>query len=550
MSEAIDNLAPTEQVARDAPGESIVRGATSEPVASRALLVTLFEDRAKVARHAHVSLRSGAQWVSIAGASPFLDDDTLQARVVGERARVLAARVRRVAHHEPREGRETVDRLEREAGDARAGVQAAHQALERARADEARAARLLDEWTRCIAEVPRGLRGEGGLAGWRASYRALEGSLAGALERANEARGGLRRANEALAHAEARLTEACSMQPRYETVVEVQIEADDAHQAELAMTYRTPGALWRPEHLARLGPIEGEGRGEAPIEIVTYAVAWQRTGETWNNVEAHFSTARPARAASPPHVTDDLLRARKKGDEERRTVVVEARDQTVAVAGLGRGGRSVDEMPGVDDGGEPLSYKASALVTLASDGRPFRVEIGRVSLPAKVERIALPERAQVAHLRATATLTQGGPLLAGPVRVARGAGIVGRTSTAFVGRGEPFELGFGADDAVRVRRRVEETRDTVSILGTQVLKRKVRVFLSNLADRPRTVEVSERFPVSEIDEVEVSVQASEGVRLDQREGFARKLVELAAHGVAEFSLSYELRAAAKVRLSF
>ncbi|HEU4532645.1 MAG TPA: DUF4139 domain-containing protein, partial [Polyangiaceae bacterium] len=212
--------------------------------------------------------------------------------------------------------------------------------------------------------------------------------------------------------------------------------------------------------------------------------------------------------------------------------------------------RAVDEMPGVDDGGEPLSYEAPAPVTLASDGRPFRVEIGRAALRAKVERVALPERAQVAHLRATATLVRGGPLLAGPVRVARGAGLVGRTSIAFVGRGEPFELGFGADDAVRVRRRVEEVRDTVSLIGTQVLKRTVKVFLSNLADGPRTVEVSERFPVSELDEVEVSVQASEGVKLDHREGFARKTVELAPHGVAELSLAYELRAAAKVRLSF
>ncbi|MCU0687117.1 MAG: DUF4139 domain-containing protein [Polyangiaceae bacterium] len=540
----------SEPIANRAPNGSVASLAPIQPIASRATRVTLFEDRAEVVRSARVTLRPGAQWVSLAGASPFVDDDTLQARVEGERARVLAARVLRVAHHEPREGRETIDRLEREASEARAGVQAAHQALDRARADEARAARLLDEWSRCVAEVPRGLRSADGLAGWRASYRALEVALAGALERASAARTGLVRANEAFTQAEVRLTEASSQHARYEAMLEVQLEADGAHETELAITYRTPGALWRPEHLARLGPTEHEGRGDARLEIVTHAVAWQRTGETWDNVPARFSTARPARAASPPHVTDDLLRARKKGDEERRTVVVEARDQALVVAGLGRGGRSVDEMPGVDDGGEPLSYEAPAPVTLASDGRPFRVEIGRTSLPAKVERVALPERAQVAHLRATATLTQGGPLLAGPVRVARGAGIVGRTSTAFVGRGEPFELGFGADDAVRVRRRVEETRDTVSILGTQVLKRKVRVFLSNLADRPRTVEVTERFPVSEIDEVEVSVQASEGVRLDQRDGFARKLIELAAHGVAEFSISYELRAAAKVRLSF
>ncbi|HEU4406729.1 MAG TPA: DUF4139 domain-containing protein [Polyangiaceae bacterium] len=526
-------------------------GERARPLASRAARVTLFEDRAEVVRAARAALQAGAQWVALGGASPFVDDDTVQARVLSERARVLAARVRRIVHHEPREGREAVERLEREALAAREAEGAARQDAARARSEEARLRRLLTDWARCVAEVPRGLR-EGEARGrWRESYRALERALAAALARASEARARALAAERALAHAEARLAEAQATQPRHEALLEVQLEADGAHVADLEITYRTPCALWRPEHLARLHAHGELGRGEATLEIVTYAVAWQRTGEDWDGVQARFSTARPARAASPPPVTDDLLRSRKKSDDERRSVVVEARDQAVAVAGLERGARAVAEMPGVDDGGEPLAYEPRAPVTLASDGRPFRVEIGRVTLPARVERVALPERAEIAHLRATATLTQGGPLLAGPVRLARGAGMVGRTATAFVGRGEPFELGFGADDAVRVRRRVEEARDTVSIIGTQVLRRTVRVFLSNLAGAPRSVEVTERFPVSEIADVEVvGVRASEGVRLDRRDGFARKTVELPAHGVAEIALAYELRAGPKVRLPF
>src|SRR5207253_2460232 len=137
-----------------------------------------------------------------------------------------------------------------------------------------------------------------------------------------------------------------------------------------------------------------------------------------------FSTARPARAATPPSVADDVIYSRRKTDDERRNINVEARDQAIAVAGLGRGARAVDEMPGVDDGGEPLAFEPAARVSLASDGRPFRVEIARATVRADVARVLFPERAPVAHLRATATLAKGAsPLLAGPVRVARGAGL-------------------------------------------------------------------------------------------------------------------------------
>ena len=103
--------------------------------------------------------------------------------------------------------------------------------------------------------------------------------------------------------------------------------------------------------------------------LVALLAAWQRTGETWDGVELVLSTARPGRAASPPLLTDDVLALRKKTDEEKKRIVVEARDQAVAVAGLDRGARRVDEMPGVDDGGELLSFTPAQKVSIASDGR-------------------------------------------------------------------------------------------------------------------------------------------------------------------------------------
>lgn len=125
----------------------------------------------------------------------------------------------------------------------------------------------------------------------------------------------------------------------------------------LDVTYITPCALWRPEHLARL---TGDPNGTSSLQIVASAVAWQRTGEEWANVSCRFSTARPAQHASPPLLSEDQLRLRRKSDAERRAIVVEAREQSIAVAGLGRGTQKVEEMPGVDDGGEPLILSRAA----------------------------------------------------------------------------------------------------------------------------------------------------------------------------------------------
>jgi uncharacterized protein (TIGR02231 family) len=141
-------------------------------------------------------------------------------------------------------------------------------------------------------------------------------------------------------------------------------------------------------------------------------------------------------------------------------------------------------------------------------------------------------------------------LLAGPVRVARGAGLVGRSRIDFVAPGEPFEIGFGSDDAVRVRRTVIESRDTTTLTGTQKLKRTVTVYLSNLSRERSVVQLTERVPVSEVEAVEIVLLEREGWQLEARDGFLRREVSLEPNATTELRLVYEIRASSKVVMPF
>ncbi|HBP23750.1 MAG TPA: hypothetical protein DEA08_38975, partial [Planctomycetes bacterium] len=339
---------------------------------------------------------------------------------------------------------------------------------------------------------------------------------------------------------------------RWEAAVQVQLEVEQAGEVEVELTYRTPCALWRPEHLVRLER-ESDEAPEGELVVTTFATAWQATGEDWRGVEAAFSTARPGRAAQAPNVSDDLLRTREKSAQEQREVVVAARDEAVQLAGLGRGKRATDDMPGVDDGGEPLTLRASEPVDLPSTGQPFRVATGTRTLRAGLVRVCLPEVSPVAHLRATATLSGDLPLLTGPVRLSRGEGgreqLVGRSKLDFVAAGEPFELGFGPDDAIRVRREERNERDSTLFTGTQHLQRSLRIDLSNLSTDVKKVLVQERYPISEIDAVEVKVEAS-GWERDEEHGFLSRVVELAPRGEQTLEWSFSLKAGSKVRLPF
>jgi uncharacterized protein (TIGR02231 family) len=507
---------------------------------SRAARVVFFEDRAEVVRLARCAKGAGVATVAVAGVTPLVHDPSLRVSAAPP-VRVLSARVLRRLEQQPGPGASEIAEIEQDLRRARQRREGAERALARAQADEQRSSSLEQAWTEALRRVPD--RAAEALDGLRAALGQIDSLSSAGLDADLAAREEVERARRDEARAQARLSLARTAQPRAVTLVEVQLDSPDAAEVDLELTYQTPCALWRPEHLARLHPGQ-QGQPER-LELRTWATVWQRTGESWADVPCRFSTARPAQAASPPLLSDDVLVSRRKTAEEKKTVVVEAREQSIQVAGLGRGARAVDEMPGVEDGGEPLWLEGAHPATIPNDGQPVRIEVGQLSLPCKVERVAFPELTQMVHVRATATLAGKLPLLAGPVLLVRGTEAVGRGRTRFVAAGEPFELGFGADDGLRVRRTSSESRETVPILGTQKITRKVRCFASNLGGAARRLSVIERVPVSEIDGVQVHLL--EGAAAD-RDGFVHAELELAPGATRTVDLSYRIEAGAKVQL--
>jgi uncharacterized protein (TIGR02231 family) len=540
-------------------------------VESRAEEVTLFEDRAEVVRRAEVRLAPGLTTIVVRGIGLTVHDESLLVAVAGAdgdgdgdgaaAARVIAARVVRAVRRSEAAGAEEVAALERAWIAAERRRLDGERAVNRAEAEVARVAALGERLWDSLARAPRGLREDG--AGWSSAHGELVAARTRALAAAAAARRTLRDAVRASEQAGARLAAARAITPRFEATVETQVDVGGGEPRELALvlTYRVAAALWRPEHEARLLT---DGDGGPRLRWRTMATIWQRTGERWTDVRCRLSTARPAQTAEPPLLDDDRLWLKRR---EEKQIAVEIREQAVALAGLDRGARKADEMPGVDDGGEPLTLTTARPVTLVSDGRPARVEIALqpaspsaewggggqpatvVEIPCTVELVAWPERGQAAHLRATATWPGPYPLLAGPVRLGRDRAMVGRASVQFVGAGEPFELGFGPDDTLRVRRRVDDERDR-GVLGGQKLDRTVTLFVSNVGGAPRRLALVERIPVSEISDIKIELTKNGGGALDARDGFVRLELEVAPGGTVERTLAWRIEAGSKFHLPF
>ena len=210
------------------------------------------------------------------------------------------------------------------------------------------------------------------------------------------------------------------------------------------------------------------------------------------------------------------------------------------------------EVPGIDDGGLGLTLSA-ARATVRADGSPHRIPVATFATTAELALVAIPLRSSSVHLRAKLANAGTIPLLAGPVDLIMDSGFVGKAEVGFVAAGETFELGFGPSADVRAHRTESRVRDDAGLLGGwNVQTIRVAVRLSNLGAEAREVIVTERVPISEVEQVEIALANPEMYKLpdddqviartvDDARGMISWVVALPANGRRAVAFEYKVR---------
>jgi uncharacterized protein (TIGR02231 family) len=192
---------------------------------------------------------------------------------------------------------------------------------------------------------------------------------------------------------------------------------------------------------------------------------------------------------------------------------------------------------------------------VSADGAPHRVSVASFQTTAQVSLVAIPLRSPWVHVRARFVNPGPAPLLAGPVDLIMASGYVGRGELGFVAPGEKAYLGFGPDSDLRVHRTETRERDDAGVLGSwNVQTVRVAVRLSNLGAHKREITVTERIPISEVEQVEVHASAADAYMLDEGDeitqvtarafddrGLVTWAVELAPHGRRAVTLEYKVK---------
>ncbi len=496
--------------------------------------IEVFEDRVSVTRHILLPADSGAQAIRVGPLSPLLRVGGLSIEALSGGAIVEEVQLRRDrVLREEADGdslaglRKELEAAEDEYGGYQRGKTGAQYVQDRAKTRLERALEWSDRAYNEAKDAPA----------WAQSLRELYVGVEQASNAVMQADFLLEEQGAVVRDLHARLSDARSGSSVLRTFATIRAsgEAGDV----LVMRYTLPCAVWRPVHRATL-----QG---ARIRWELSAMVWNGTGEDWASALLVCSTARPGERATPPSLTDDIVQASRRGKD----VLVEDREEDVQVAREGTA-RATDDVPGVDDGGEARTFTAADPVDLPSTGLPTLVRLDQWEAEADVAWCSAPEMSP-ALVRVTRQINAGTrPLLAGPVELYGDSGALGRTEVGFVPPGEPFDLGWGAHDDVRIDRRVDQSRSDARLTGRTSHTFDVVVRAHNMGSEVVVACIRERVPVSELTAVTVQKPKVQPVlsKGPDDDGFCEWKLSLQPGQSHELTLSYTVDAASSVTLPF
>lgn len=342
-------------------------------------------------------------------------------------------------------------------------------------------------------------------------------------------------------------------------VVIVQSTATAA--ATITLSSMLPGATWEPVHELRAS------NGSTNLSLTSYAVVTQSTGEDWSGVNLSLSTQHSGETMRIPELQSLLLgggravtRALNRADTFKEAKV-NYDVQNGFFFNFNNPNTAVQQMEYADNQklmlsnsmlvyaafealrlrGTSAHFAATGAQVISADSRPVRVPIGAVDLAAKHNIVAAPELSLNAAHTADVTNTGKQPLLPGKVSLYIDGAFLGLTENEFVAPGESFDVFLGVADQIKLTRTVDPKRSELYRSGTRT-KMKVSILLTveNLADKPAVAQLTDRIPVSEVDEIRVSsVKSTPDVKADSK-GLLRWAVALGPKQSRQHRVEYTI----------
>lgn len=341
------------------------------------------------------------------------------------------------------------------------------------------------------------------------------------------------------------------------TEVKIFVEAAVPLEGDVTVRYQVPDASWTPYYDARL--VSGDKAIKPKLEFIRRAAISQRTGEAWDQVMLTLSTTRPNAgtgtpklqpltvdyrpeprpvAAAAPEPETDAFADQAEESRRRQGVTGLASLKRKKVAAKPKAARVVNA---------PFQalYQVPGRLDVPATGEAKRVLIAQETAEPVLVVRTVPKVNAKAYLYAKFVVPEGSPVLSGPISLFRDGTFVGTGKMPVLAAGEEHDLGFGVDDAVRVRHAIEQEKrgETGLISTSRTDNRSYKLSVKNLHERPINMIIEDQIPVSKNKEIEVVMTGNlkpSQTNVDDRRGVVAWDISLPPGQERAFSFGYRV----------
>lgn len=478
-------------------------------VPSRITAVTVYTDRALTIRNATLSLKPGSYLVAFEGLPALIQDDSVRVEGKGSAgATIVGLEVKRAFLEQSGEKRvkeldDEIRALERRSGtlDAKkAGLSS-----QKAFLDSIRVA-----WgDRISKELAIGRPTAAELLDASSFVGAGVTKVEELTREADVEKKGIKDKIDALRYQRDESTGSLRKEAKSVEVL-LDITREGSLTLDLATVIRQ--ASWQPSYDVRLS------QDAKTAELTFRAMVRQQTGEDWKNIDLTLSTARPSSGGAPPEIYPWRISFFRPQPAREALMMMAApaparakKSARMQTENFKSDDSLAEEAPAtfntaqINDEKSSVAFHIPRPLDIPSDGTQHSTVVAIEKLPVSIEYTAIPKLAPYVFLKSEIVNRAAYPLLPGKVNTFMGNTYTGSSQLKKVAAGEKFELFFGTDDQVTVKREEMKQHKEAGVFSKNLVRYRYRIELVNFRKEPLTVTLRDQLPVASDEEIKVSL---------------------------------------------
>lgn len=286
----------------------------------------------------------------------------------------------------------------------------------------------------------------------------------------------------------------------------VDLEVLKAGDTDLNVSYLAMGASWRPIYDARADFEKSQ------VELLSYGIVKQTTGEEWADAAISLSTAKPSIGGRMPYISPWVLRPYQPPIIMEKRAMLAAGPPAAQFEAFDKDELKEEaaerEYAKAEEKGIAVVYKLAQRANIKPDGSEHKLVISGQNLKADFEYSSYPRSGGYTYLGSRVSNAKDLQLLSGRVNIFLAGDFVGTSHIDTIGPGEEFDLYLGVDENVKVKREQIEKKVDETIIGgipspTKKTTFKYKLTVENYKSKKIKVRLFEAMPISQDDRIKV-----------------------------------------------